>query len=189
MTIDEMREKLKCALTEKRFNHSLGVMQTAVEMATHYGADVEKTAIAALLHDCAKNYKKSEMFELCERYNVQLDSISKSATGLIHGFLGAVIADKYYGVNDPEIYDAIYFHTIGKPDMSLITKIIYIADGIEPGRHYEGVDHIRDMVYEDIDRALILQIDYTIRSVIGKGGLLHTNTIDTRNFYLQKIRG
>lgn len=188
MTIEQMREKLKQVLTEKRYNHSIGVMNTAVEMAEHFGADVEKTRIAALLHDCAKNYSSSEMFELCERYNVILDDITRSSRGLIHGFLGAVIAEKYYGVTDPEIYDAIYYHTIGKPDMSLITKIIYIADGIEPSRNFEGVDRIRDMVYEDIDRALVLQIDYTIRSVINKGGLLHTNTIDTRNFYLRKIR-
>ena len=72
--------------------------------------------------------------------------------------------------------------------MGIITKIIYIADGIEPARNYDGVDRIRDMVYKDIDRALVLQIDYTIHSVINKGGLLHTNTIDTRNFYLKKIR-
>lgn len=188
MTIDEIRAKLKIALTEKRFNHSLGVMQSAVELARHYGADVHKTAVAALLHDCAKNYATSEMFELCERYNVELDETSKASPGLIHGFLGAVIADKYYGVSDPEIYDAIYYHTIGKPDMSLLTKIIYIADGIEPGRTYEGVERIREMVFDDIDRALILQIDYTIHSVINRGGLLHTNTIDTRNFYLRKIR-
>lgn len=188
MTIDEIRAKLKIALTEKRFNHSIGVMQSAVELARHYGADVGKTALAALLHDCAKNYATSEMFELCERFDVKLDDISKASPGLVHGFLGAVIADKYYGVSDPEIYDAIYYHTIGKPDMSLIGKIIYIADGIEPGRTYEGVERIREMVFEDIDRALVLQIDYTIHSVINRGGLLHTNTIDTRNYYLRKIR-
>ncbi|MBQ4526813.1 MAG: bis(5'-nucleosyl)-tetraphosphatase (symmetrical) YqeK [Clostridia bacterium] len=188
MTIDQMREKLKTSLTEKRFNHSLGVMETAVQMAKHFGADVQKTAVAALLHDCAKNYSKAEMFELCERFGVILDDICKASTGLIHGFLGAEIANKYYDVSDPEIYDAIYYHTIGKPNMNLMTKIIYIADGIEPNRHYEGVDLIREMVYEDIDRALILQIDYTIRSVISRGGLIHTNTIDTRNFYLKKIR-
>jgi len=186
MTIDQMREKLKIALTEKRYNHSIGVMQTAVELAHHYGADVHKTAVAALLHDCAKNYSTAEMFELCERFNIKIDETSKASPGLIHGFLGAVIASKYYGVDDPEIYDAIYYHTVGKPDMSLITKIIYIADGIEPGRTYDGVERIRDIVFEDIDKALILQIDYTIHSVINRGALLHTNTIDTRNFYLKQ---
>ena len=188
MTIDEMREKLKLALTEKRFNHSIGVMQTAVSLARHYGANVEKTAVAGLLHDCAKNYSRAEMFELCNKYGVELDYISKESTGLIHGFLGAVIADKYYGVKDSEIYDAIYYHTIGKPDMSLITKIIYIADGIEPNRSYEGVERIRETAFENIDRALILQIDSTLKSVISKGALIHPGTINTRNFYLKKLR-
>lgn len=188
MTIDEMREKLRLALTEKRYNHSIGVMQTAVSLARLYGANVEKTAIAGMLHDCAKNYSKSEMMELCERFGVELDPISKESTGLIHGFLGAVIADKYYGVSDPEIYDAIYYHTVGKPDMPLMTKIIYIADGIEPNRNYEGVERIRETAFEDIDRALILQIDSTLKSVISRGALIHTNTIETRNFYLKKLR-
>ncbi len=188
MTIDEMRDKLKLALTEKRYNHSIGVMKTAVSLARLYGANIEKTSVAALLHDCAKNYSKAEMFELCEKYHVELDPISQYSTGLIHGFLGAVIARELYDVNDPEIYDAIYYHTVGKPDMSLITKIIYIADGIEPNRDYDGVERIRETAFEDIDRALILQIDSTLKSVISRGGLIHTNTIDTRNFYLKKLR-
>jgi len=186
MTIDEISLKLKNNLTEKRYNHSLGVMQSAVELARHYGADVHKTQLAGLLHDCAKNYSHSEMLDLCEKYSVVIDDISKASPGLIHGFLGAEMAKKDYGIDDPEIYDAIYYHTIGKPDMSLITKIIYIADGIEPGRTYDGVEKIRDIVFEDIDRALVLQIDYTINSVINRGRLIHTNTIDTRNFYLIK---
>ncbi len=188
MTIDEIRLKLKDALTEKRYNHSLGVEESAIELARHYGADIEKTRVAALLHDCAKNYSHSEMFDLCEKYNVKVDDIAKASPGLIHGFVGAEMAKKDYGISDPEIYDAIYYHTIGKPDMSLITKIIYIADGIEKGRTYDGVERIRDIVFEDIDRALVLQIDYTIHSVINRGGLIHPATIDTRNFYLRKIR-
>ncbi|MDY3304031.1 MAG: bis(5'-nucleosyl)-tetraphosphatase (symmetrical) YqeK [Clostridia bacterium] len=188
MTIEEMKSKLKSSLTEKRYVHSIGVMDTAVKMACKWGADTEKTAIAALLHDCAKNYSISETLELCNKYNVYLDDVTKTATGLIHGFLGAEIARDIYGIRDDDIYDAIYYHTVGKPDMKLMTEIIYIADGIEPNRHYDGVDRIREMAFEDIDRALILQIDSTIKSVINKGGLLHTNTVDTRNFYLKKIR-
>ena len=188
MTIDEISSKLKTVLTEKRYNHSIGVVETATELARHYGADVEKTRLAALLHDCAKNFSYSEMFDLCEKYGIVIDDVSKSAPGLIHGFLGAEIAKKEYGITDPEIYDAIYYHTIGKPDMSLITKIIYIADGIEKGRTYDGVEDIRNIVFKDIDRALILQIDFTIQSVINRGGLIHTNTIDTRNFYLRNLK-
>ena len=188
MTIDQMKEQLKNNLLEKRFNHSVGVMETAVALARLYGADEEKAAIAGLLHDCAKNYSKEDMFALCIEYGIELDDVMKKSTGLIHGLLGAEVAKRDYGIDDEEIYDAIYYHTVGKPDMSLLTQIIYIADGIEPLRHYDGVDRIRELAEENLDKALILQIDYTIKSVISKGGLLHTNTIDTRNYYLEKIR-
>ena len=93
-----------------------------------------------------------------------------------------------FGVDDPEIYDAVYYHTVGKPGMPLLTKIIYIADGIEPSRAFDGVDRVRELAQTDLDRALVLQIDLTIRSVLSKGTLLHTNTVDTRNYYLRKIR-
>ena len=188
MRIDEIREKLKNSLLEKRYNHSIGVMETSIKLAEQYGADVEKARIAGLLHDCAKNFSKDDMFSLCAEYGIELDSVMKKSTGLIHGLLGAEVAKREYGIDDEEIYDAIYYHTVGKPNMSLLTQIVYIADGIEPLRHYDGVDRIRELAAEDLDKALILQIDYTIKSVISKGGLLHTNTVDTRNYYLEKIR-
>ncbi len=188
MTIDEMSEKLKNVLSEKRFIHSLGVMETAVKMAKRFGADPEKTAIAGLLHDCAKEFSKEELFELCEKYNISLDPVSKENSGLIHGFVGAEIARECYGIDDDEIYEAIYYHTVSKPDMSLMTKIIYIADLVEPGRTFDGVENIRKLLEEDIDKALVLQIDGTIRLLLSKGAMIHTNTIDTRNYYLTKAR-
>lgn len=186
MTVDEMKSKLSQMLIEKRYNHSIGVMETAEELARFHGADVEKARIAGLLHDCAKNYSTQEMFELCDKYNLKLDYITRKQTGLIHGFLGAEVAKDIFGIDDEEIYDAIFYHTVGKPDMPLLTKIIYIADLIEPSRHYEGLDILRKLAYDNIDKALVYQIDMTIKSVLKKGTLLHTNTIDTRNFYLSR---
>ncbi len=188
MTIQQMTAKLKSNLLEKRFVHSIGVMECAVELAKLYGADEQKAAIAGLLHDCAKNYSADDMFALCKKYHIPLDDVMKSATGLIHGPLGAEIARHEYGVDDADIYDAIYYHTVGKPNMSLLTQIIYIADGIEKNRHYDGVDCIRALARESLDKALIVQIDHTIKSVLLKGALLHTNTIDTRNYYLTRLK-
>ena len=145
MTIDEMTAKLKDSLLEKRFVHSVGVMHTAVALAKRYGVDEHKAAVAGLLHDCAKNFSRDDMLALCEKYGIQLDEVMKSATGLIHGLLGAEVAKREYGIDDDEIYDAIYYHTVGKPEMNLLTQIIYIADGIEPNRHYDGVDIIRSL--------------------------------------------
>ena len=188
MTIDEMTSKLKNELLEKRFIHSIGVMEMAVKMAQHYGADVKKAQIAGLLHDCAKNLSKEELFEKCELYNIELDDVMRISHGLVHGLVGAEIAKREYGVDDEEIYDAIYYHTVGKPEMSLLTQIIYIADAIEENRVYDGVERIRTLAFENIDRALVSQIDSTIKSVLSKGGMLHTATVNTRNYYLRKIR-
>ncbi len=183
LTIDEMIEILRSRLEADRFEHSLGVMEMAVSLAKRYGADEKKAELAGLLHDCAKNIPYDEMYRLCEENGIALDDISKKQPGLVHAFLGAHIAKEEYGIDD-EIYDAIYYHTVGKPQMSLLTKIIYVSDSIERNRDYDGVEELRKLAFEDIDKALIMQIDNTIRSVLRKGTLLHTNTIDTRNYYL-----
>lgn len=186
MDINAMRTKLQGMLLEKRFNHSLMVCETAKELARMYGADEKKAEIAGLLHDCAKNFSKDEMFSLCEKYAIKLDEVTKKQVGLIHAFLGAEIAKDLFGIDDDEIYDAIFYHTVGKPDMSLLTKIIYIADAIEPLRNYDGVEHLRELAHSDLDKALVYQIDITIKSVLKKGSLLHLNTVDTRNYYLSR---
>lgn len=188
MTIEQMTEKLRSTLEEKRFNHSVNVMETAVKLAEHHGADIKKARLAGLLHDCAKNYSKEELYNLCNKYGICLDDTSKKEAGLLHGFVGAYLLKDEYGIDDAEIFDAVYYHTIGKPDMSLLTKIIFIADCIEPMRTAPWVDDIRQVVYDDIDKALIIQLDSTIRCVLKKGTLLHTNTVDTRNFYIEKTR-
>jgi len=186
VNITQIEQKLKGMLLEKRYKHSVAVMETAVEMALFYGADVEKARIAGLLHDCAKNYSPEEMIALCDEYSIELDDVTKKQHGLIHAFLGAEIAKREFGIDDDEIYDAIYFHTVGKPNMSTLTKIIYIADGIEPLRNYDGVEHLREVAYQDLDKAIIYQMDITIKSVLKKGTLLHPGTVATRNYYISR---
>ncbi|MBE7030818.1 MAG: HD domain-containing protein [Ruminococcaceae bacterium] len=187
MQLEKMKEMLKTMLNEKRYAHSVAVMETAVELAERFGADVEKARIAGLLHDCAKNLSVQEMMEKCEEYSIALDAVAKQQFGLIHAFVGAKMLSPVFGVADEEIFDAVFYHTVGKPDMPILTKIIYIADGIEPHRTFEGVEEIRTLAQQDLDRALVKQIDRTIRSVLTKGTLLHTNTVDTRNFYLHRL--
>ena len=187
LTIDNIIENLKGTLEEKRFNHSIGVMEMAVKLAKIHGADENKAELAGLLHDCAKNIPYDDMYKMCADFRIELDEVTMKQPGLVHAFLGAYIAKRDYGIDD-EIYDAIYYHTVGKPDMAILTKIIYIADSIEKNRHYEGVEELRELAYEDLDKALVMQIDNTIRSVLRKGTLLHTNTIDTRNYYLEKVQ-
>jgi len=184
MTRYEMTNKLKGAVTKKRFIHSLNVMNCAVELAKRYEVDTEKAAIAGLLHDCAKSIKDDEALRLCEKFNIELDNITRYQPSLLHGPIGSKIAEIEYGINDREILSAIYYHTTGCENMSLFEKIIYIADYIEPGRRFPGVEEVRKAAAENIDDAILMSLDRTINNVILRGGLLHPNTVNARNYII-----
>jgi len=184
MTKYEMTSKLRGAITEKRFNHSINVMNCAVELAKRYEVDVEKAAIAGLLHDCAKSIKGNEALRLCEKFNIKLDDVTRFQPSLLHGPLGSKIAEIEYGISDREILSAIYYHTTGCENMSLLDKIVYLADYIEPGRRFPGIEEVRKMAVENIDDAIIITLNRTINYVIQRGGLLHPNTVNARNYIM-----
>jgi predicted HD superfamily hydrolase involved in NAD metabolism len=186
MTISEMMNKLIGVLSEKRYNHSIGVMEEACKLAAHYQADVRKAEIAGLLHDCAKHIGEQDAFLMLRRYGEEPDEIQKASFQLLHGLLGYYIAKEQYGVNDEEILRAIYWHTTGKAGMNLLEKIIFVADYIEPGRVFDGLDEIRKTAYSDLDLCVQLCADSTIRYVLSKGRLLHPLTIETRNDMIMK---
>lgn len=186
MTISEMMNKLIGVLSEKRYNHSIGVMEEACKLAAHYQADVRKAEIAGLLHDCAKHIGEQDAFLMLRRYGEEPDEIQKASFQLLHGLLGYYIAKEQYGVNDEEILRAIYWHTTGKAGMNLLEKIIFVADYIEPGRVFDGLDEIRKTAYSDLDLCVQLCADSTIRYVLSKGWLLHPLTIETRNDMIMK---
>lgn len=187
MTIEQIKTELKTKLKQSRYEHSLSVADTAKELATQCGADADKAYLAGLLHDCAKNYSSDEMFELIDKYSIDLDPVAQKSFGLLHAFVGAYEARAMCGI-DEEIFDAIYYHTVGKADMPLLTKIIYLADAIEPMRDFPGVEHLRDVAKCDIDRAVLEYTDMTIKFVLNQGNLLHPSAVETRNFYLEKTK-
>ncbi len=177
-------EDLKKILTPERFEHSIGVMECAIKLALNFGCDQEKALLAGLLHDCAKDFKKQHMLQLCDEFGIVLDAVSKHEKQLIHGPLGAGLAKHKYKINDEEILEAIRYHTVAKGNMTLLTKIIYVADCIEPLRDFMGIAEIRDIAYTDIDLALIKCIDSTIKQVLARGRLIHPLTIEARNYIL-----
>lgn len=181
MTIDEMKNKLQGILTPKRYSHSLNVMNTAVQLARIYGADEKKAAVAGLLHDCARDIRGGKVFDLCDSYSIHVDSICKVQPELLHGPLGAKLVEDEYGVTDKEVQRAIHYHTTGCEDMNLLEKVVFIADYIEPGRSFNGVDAIRKQAYADMDGAIIQALDSTIRFVLSKGNLVHPDTVIARN--------
>lgn len=181
---EEMKKYLNKNLTEARYKHSLGVMNTAVKLAEKYSADINKAKIAGLIHDCAKEMHKDKLFELYELESGEADKVLRNSPALLHGAAGAFIAKNTMGVQDKEILNAIKYHTTGRVNMELLEKIIYLADYIEPARNFDGVEKLRTLAFEDLDAALILSFDNTIEVVIKRGGLIHSKTVDARNYII-----
>ncbi len=184
MTREEMKNRLEKVLTPGRFRHSVSVMETAVRLAKKYGADIGKAETAGLMHDCARNIRGEEAFLLCEKYGIETDFISESQPELLHGPLGYYIARDVYGIVDQDILNAIRCHTTGKESMSLLEKIIFMADYIEPGRSCPHIDAVRKEAAVDLDRAMLAALD----NVLGKGAYLHQDTINARNFILRHVK-
>ena len=167
----KLRKELEKELKPDRFDHTLGVAYTAASMAFVFGADVEKALIAGMLHDCAKCMSHEEQVKICEKNKIEITEVERRNHSLLHAKAGMYLARAKYDIYDPEILEAIRWHTTGKEDMSLLEKIIYIADFIEPNRRpLEGMDEIRKEAFTDIDRCLahILHDSVLYLQTIGK---------------------
>lgn len=186
MTIAEMKSRLMGFLSAKRYIHSIGVMEEACRLASHHLADITKAEIAGLLHDCAKYIGDRDAMTMLKKYGEAPDEIQRVSFQLLHGLLGYHIAKEQYGVTDEDILQAIYWHTTGKPGMTLLEKIIFVADYTEPNRDFNGLDEIRKTAYLDLDLCVQQCADSTIRYELSKGRLLHPLTIETRNDMIMK---
>ena len=151
----KLRNALEKELKPDRFEHTIGVAYTAASLAMAYGEDVEKALIAGYLHDCAKSLSHEDQVRICEKNNIDITEVERRNHSLLHAKVGMYIARTKYDVYDTDILNAIRWHTTGKEDMSLLEKIIYIADFIEPGRKpLENLNVIRTEAYQDIDKCL-----------------------------------
>ncbi|MBO4898168.1 MAG: bis(5'-nucleosyl)-tetraphosphatase (symmetrical) YqeK [Clostridia bacterium] len=186
MTNEEITEILQKRLKPTRFKHTLGVAETAVKLAEKYGADKDKAYLAGLLHDCAKNIDFETSKAYCKEHSVPMKEICMKERSLIHAPLGAYMAKEEFGVSDPEILTAIYYHTTGHEDMALLTKILYMADAVEPNRDQDGIEEIRELAFSDINEALIRSIDATLLHIINKGVTIDCDTIKARNFLIEE---
>ena len=167
-------------LKHKRIPHVLGTEQEAIRLAERYGADVEKARVAALLHDCTKRLDMEEQLALCRQYGIRLDALEQQALKLLHAKTGAAIARDVFGVDD-EIYRAIWWHTTGHAGMTLLEKIMYLADYIEPSRDFPGVDKLRAVCYKDLDEGLLMGLEMTIEEMTEMGNPVHHATIEARD--------
>lgn len=181
LPLSRLRPAALSYLKYKRIPHVLGTEQEAIRLAERYGADVEKARRAALLHDITKKLDMADQLALCQRYGIRLDDLEQKALKLLHAKTGAAIARDVFGVDD-EIYNAIWYHTTGHAGMTLLEKIIYIADYIEPSRDFPGVDRLRKVCYENLDAGVLLGLEMTVEEMTAMGNPVHCATLEARDF-------
>ncbi len=176
--VDEIKEFVRRRINEKRFTHSVNTANEAVSLARKYGADVDKAYIAGLLHDVAKGLSPVMLKIIAEKYCLEVDEYEQNNPELMHGKVGAAIVASELGITDEEILSAIKWHTTGHKNMTLLEKIIYIADIIEPGRNYTQTEALRHLAYEDINEAMKTGLMHVMGYVKSQGFSLHPNSIE-----------
>lgn len=180
MDRDSALKIVKEQLTDHRYQHTIGVMETAISLAERYGANEEKAEKAAIFHDYAKFRPKEEMKQIIIEQGMPSELLLYNSE-LWHAPVGAFLVQKEVGIEDEEILDAIRFHTSGRVNMTLLEKVIYLADYIEPGRHFPGVEEVREMAKENLEQALIKSIQNTILFLMKKGQPVFPATFHTYN--------
>lgn len=160
LDIEKIKTDLESSLSKYRYEHSIRVAEETKTLAKYYGVNEENAYIAGLLHDIAKEYNEEENKYWVDKYNLDKRLLDKKNSKICHAEIGAVVAKELYQVND-EICQAIKYHTIGNIDMNMLDKIIFIADKIESGKNYPGIEEERDLAYKNIDKALINCLENT----------------------------
>ncbi len=177
----EIASYLSAKLTESHYRHILSVQEMAVELARCHKADVWKTSLGALLHDCAKWMHPDELYREASRYEIQLDSIEEVTPALLHAPVGVQLAIEGFAVTDAEILEAIRWHTIGNASMGLIAQLVYVADFAEPMRTHDGVKVVRDLALQHLPDAVHSVACYKIYHLLKKRATIHPHTIDIYN--------
>ncbi len=183
-TTIELQKKVKKCLDKERYRHTLGVAYTASALAMRYGEDTEKAFIAGLLHDCAKCIPNDEKYELCREYGIELSKSEQEIPSLVHAKLGAYLAANRYGIEDEDIIASVRSHTTGEPGMSLLQKIIFAADYIEPNRsEAPDLSGVRKEVFDDIDGGVYRILSDTLKYLDRKGGKVDPMTRETYEYF------
>lgn len=181
MNLEQIDWQLKKILSKERYQHSRQVSSLAEKISDYYHIPSEKAKLLGLIHDCAKDYSQEELKGLMKKYHIYLDEVEEHIPGIWHAYVGAEIARNQFKVNDPEMLDAIRYHSTASGKLGLLGKIIYIADKIEPGRQLEHVDRARILVWQDIDSAMLELLNQEVNLLISKNLVIHPVTIQARN--------
>lgn len=188
-TREEMKVVLKSKMTQKRYEHTLGVEYTCACLAMRYGIDMEKAMTAGLLHDCAKHLLSEKKLQKCKKYNLPVQEFERKNPELLHAKLGAYFAEHKYGVKDLEILSAITWHTTGRPAMTMLDKIVYIADYIEPNRNQApNLSIVRELAFKDIDLCLLTILQDSLDYLDKKKAAVDPMTKETYDYYVNFVK-
>lgn len=179
----KMRKEILSRLSGYRLEHTLGCERAAVMLAKRFGGDEEKCAFAAILHDITKRLSREEQLYLCENYGIIPCDVEKMEWKMLHGKTAAAIAEKEYHAS-ADIVHAIAVHTTGCANMTLLDKIIYLADFIEETRDFKGVEPARALARQGIDQALLYCFDFSLTDLVERGKLIHKDTFEARNWLI-----
>lgn len=185
--LKKIRKAMEKCQDAKRFEHTLGVAYTAAALAMRYDGDIKNAQIAGLLHDCAKCLSDEKRLSICEKHNISMTEIERRNPFLLHAKVGSFLAMEEYKIKDPDIIHAILNHTTGRPGMSLLEKIIFIADYIEPGRkNAPNLKEIRKLAFEDLDAAFLKILGDTLEYLKSTDGEIDPMTARTYEYYVGK---
>ncbi|MBR0535055.1 MAG: bis(5'-nucleosyl)-tetraphosphatase (symmetrical) YqeK [Clostridia bacterium] len=185
---EEFKEILQKRLTEKRYIHSLNVAESARELAKQYGADEEKAFTAGLIHDSCKDTPAGLQLSYMLENGVELSDIEINTPKLYHAMCGKVFAQKEFGIEDEDLLNSIRYHTTGRKSMSLLEKVVFIADFISAERDYNGVEIMREKAARSLDEAIVEGLGFTIKDLVDRERVVHPDTIDAYNDAVSKIQ-
>lgn len=186
--LKKIRKAMEKTLDPKRYEHTLGVEYTAAALAMRYGADIKNAQLAGLLHDCAKCLSDEKRLKICEKHNISVNEVERRNPYLLHAKVGSFLAMDEYGVKDADVINSILNHTTGRPGMSMLEKIIFIADYIEPGRkHAPNLTEIRKLAFTDLDKALLKVLKDTLSYLQEGGGEMDPMTRKTYEYYCREV--
>ncbi|MCQ8260545.1 bis(5'-nucleosyl)-tetraphosphatase (symmetrical) YqeK [Streptococcus suis] len=180
-------EKIRAAMKPARFQHVLGVEEVALALADQYGCDPKKASLAALLHDYAKEVEDQVFLDLIAKYDLDRDLLNWD-NNIWHGVVGAYKIAEDFGLKDEEIFQAIQRHTVGAGQMTLLDKVLYVADYIEPNRDFPGVDEARRIAKESLDKAVAYETAQTISYLAKKGVPIYPQTLETYNGHVTYLK-
>jgi predicted HD superfamily hydrolase involved in NAD metabolism len=182
---ETLMQKVQMRMSERRFQHVLGVEETAIALAAKYGCSTEKASIAALTHDYAKERPDEEFILVIKREGYD-PALLQYGNAIWHGLIGASFVERELGITDEEILQAIRVHTTGAAQMSLLDKIIYVADYIEPNRSFPGVQDAREIALLDLDEAVAFETKRTLAHLIEQEQQIYPKSIETYNHWVAK---